>query len=147
MFRATIIGNLTADAKSGVSDNGNHWLFATVAFTARIKLADGSFGDSPITTYVDIKAFNGLAKNGGPQLKKGMRVTVTGSVQEEDKTFKGETVRRLVITADDIAGSMLFAPKGSTPRQDDTDIEAEMNKAAAAVGTSTRFEDDDADEA
>lgn len=145
MFRATIAGNLTRDAIFGESENGNHWLFATVAVTAKVRPADGSekLVDG-ITSYIEVKAFKGLAKNAGPRMLKGMRVNITGDMSEEEKTYNGETKRVLVMIAKDIAGSFLFPPKDpNAPRNSDTDIAAKMNAEAAAVPATSRFEDDE----
>jgi single-stranded DNA-binding protein len=147
MFRATIAGNLTRDAKFGGTSKDDAWLFATVAVTSKVKSTDGSdkLVDG-LTTFIEVKAFNGLARNAGPRLLKGMRVNVTGEMREEEKTYNGTTKRVLVILAKDISASLLFPVKDGSASHADRDIEAEMTAEAAALPATSRFLDDDDEE-
>ena len=92
MNQVTLMGRLTKDPVAPANDTA----------PAKFRLAIGRRG-SEATDYVDVAAFNGLAKVVVEHLAKGRRVLVTGSLRYSEWTdAKGAKHSRHEVAAQDL---------------------------------------------
>ena len=104
----SIAGNLVADPELRYTKNGAAITSFRVAVNRRWN-TDGEGEEE--TSFFDVTAWAQIAENAAESLSKGMRVVVTGRLEEqrwEDKETK-EPRRKIVIIADEVAPSMRWA--------------------------------------
>ncbi len=104
----TVVGNLVADPELRYTKSGAAIANFRVAVNRRWN-KDGEWEEE--TSFFDVTAWSQMAENACESLGKGMRVTITGRLEEqrwEDKE-SGESRRKIVIIADDVAPSLRWA--------------------------------------
>ena len=104
----SIVGNLVADPELRFTKGGAAIASLRVAVNRRWN-KDGEWEEE--TSFFDVTAWAQIAENCAESLTKGMRVVVTGRLEEqkwEDKETK-EPRRKIVIIADEVAPSMRWA--------------------------------------
>lgn len=104
----SIAGNLVADPELRYTKNGAAITSFRVAVNRRWN-KDGEWEEE--TSFFDVTAWAQIAENAAESLTKGMRVVVTGRLEEqrwEDKDTQ-EPRRKVVIIADEVAPSMRWA--------------------------------------
>lgn len=100
----TIIGNLVGDPELRSTNNaGKSVLNIVLAYTPR--KPDGTDGN---TSYYEITCWDYLAENVAASVKKGDRLMVIGRVSQVKYEHNGENRSKLVITADEVGGTMRF---------------------------------------
>jgi single-strand DNA-binding protein len=108
----TVVGNLTGDPELRFTQAGTAMLTGSIADNRRYQV-NGEWQEE--TSYVNFVAWRELAENGAASLTKGMRVVVTGRLQQrtwEDKDGNKRTSYDLVV--DEIAPSLRFATASVT---------------------------------
>ncbi len=104
----SIAGNLVADPELRYTNNGAAIAGLRMAVNRRWN-KDGEWEEE--TSYFDVTAWAQLAENCAESLTKGMRVNVSGRLEEqrwEDKE-SGEPRRKVVVIADEISPSLRWA--------------------------------------
>lgn len=100
----TVIGNLTADPDLRTTNSGKSVINFSLAYTPR--KPDGTDG---LTSFYEITAWEYLAENIAASVKKGDRLLVVGRLtQQKWEDQDGKNRSKLVITADEVAGTMRF---------------------------------------
>jgi single-strand DNA-binding protein len=100
----TVIGNLTAEPELRQTNNGKSVINFSLAYTPR--RPDGSDGQ---TSFYEITAWEYLADNIAASVKKGDRLLVVGRLsQQKWEDADGKNRSKLVITADEVCGTMRF---------------------------------------
>ncbi len=133
----TIIGNLTRDPEVRYTSNSTPVASFSVAVNDGYTDKDGNKVER--TSFVDVSAWAGLAENVGESLSKGVRVIVTGKIEQqtwEDKdsgakrsklqvkaTSVGPDLRwaRATVTKNEKNGSGAPVAAGGVPVYDDED--------------------------
>jgi single-strand DNA-binding protein len=103
----TVIGNLTGEPELRYTQGGTAMLTGSIADNRRYQV-NGEWQEE--TSYVNFVAWRDLAENAAATLSKGMRVVVTGRLQQrsyEDKDGNKRSAFDIVV--DDIAPSLRFA--------------------------------------
>jgi single-strand DNA-binding protein len=106
----TIVGNLTADPELRYGASGTAWATFTVAHTPRVydKASAGYRDGDPL--FLRCKAFRDLAENAAQSLSRGVRVVVTGKLQQSTwETQTGEKRSSIDLLVDEIGPSLRFA--------------------------------------
>jgi single-strand DNA-binding protein len=104
----SIAGNLVADPELRYTKGGAAIASLRVAVNRRWN-KDGEWEEE--TSFFDVTAWAQIAENCAESLTKGMRVVVTGRLEEqrwEDKETK-EPRRKIVIIADEVTPSLRWA--------------------------------------
>lgn len=100
----TVIGNLTSDPELRQTNNGKSVMNFSLAYTPR--RPDGTDG---LTSYYEVTAWEYLAENIAASVKKGDRLIVVGRLsQQKWEDSDGQKRQKLVITADEVGGTMRF---------------------------------------
>ena len=106
MNRIVIIGNLTRDPDSKVTQSGVNLTTFTVAVNRRKAQQDGQ----PEADFFRVTAWRQLGENCAKYLSKGRKVCVIGPVSVSTyKAQDGSTRASLEVTADDVE---FLSPKG-----------------------------------
>lgn len=108
----TIIGNLTNEPELRFTHSGTAMLTGSIADNRRYQV-NGEWQEE--TSYVNFVAWRDLAENAAASLSKGMRVVVSGRLQQrsyEDKDGNKRSAFDIVV--DDIAPSLRFATASVT---------------------------------
>jgi len=103
----TVVGNLTGDPELRFTQAGTAMLTGSIADNRRYQV-NGEWQEE--TSYLNFVAWRELAENGAASLTKGMRVVVTGRLQQrtwEDKDGNKRVSYDLVV--DEIGPSLRFA--------------------------------------
>ncbi|MEO1065353.1 MAG: single-stranded DNA-binding protein [Actinomycetota bacterium] len=101
----TVVGNLTRDPELRFTNSGMAVGRLTVAFSKR-----GRDGQGEKTSFFDVVMFREMAENAAESLTKGMRVVVTGEIQQNSwENDQGEKRSKIEILADDIGPSLRWA--------------------------------------
>lgn len=95
-----ISGNLAADAKLNRTNNGTAVLNFTVAVNDRRKDAQGNWVDFP--NFVDCVTFNRRAEALASILTKGLRVAVSGKLQQQRWEKDGQKHSKIEVVANDV---------------------------------------------
>ena len=104
----SIAGNLVSDPELRYTKGGTAVADCRMAVNRRWQ-KDGEWEEE--TSFFDVTAWAQIAENAAESLAKGMRIVVTGRLEEqrwEDKETQ-EPRRKVVIVADEIAPSMRWA--------------------------------------
>lgn len=135
MNKHTIIGNLTRDPETGVTDGGINWCRFTVAVNRRTRRDGQQEAD-----YMQVTAWRGLAESCSRFLRKGKKVCVIGEARSTAWIGKDGNARgQIEITAQDVE----FLSPGDG-RKDPTDADAPGGALPVDEATGmARVEDDD----
>ncbi len=107
-MNVTIVGNLCADPELRHTPSGVAVADLRVAENRNHKDASGEWQQT--TSYHSIVTWRKLAEHAASSLHKGDRVVAVGRMrQDEWTTDTGETRRRYLIDADELAASIRFA--------------------------------------
>jgi single-strand DNA-binding protein len=118
----TIAGNLTRDPEIKFLKSGTAVTELSVAINRKDKEGEDH------TSFVDVKAWQSLAENASESLTKGMRVVVSGRLEQETWEDKeGNKRSKLVVVADEISPSLRWATATAT--------KAETHRQPAAVAS------------
>lgn len=99
MNKTHIVGNLTRDPETRVTQRGDKVCSFTVAVNRRRKTQDGK----DIADYFRVSAWNALGENCQKYLAKGRKVAVTGPVSASAyKDSTGEARASLELMAEDV---------------------------------------------
>ncbi len=99
----TLTGNITQDPQLAIATNGTPYLRFSIAWN-QLK------GNEQVANYFDVTAFNTMALNASESLSKGMRVTVTGRLEQSSYEAADGTKRSSVkILADTIGADLRWA--------------------------------------
>ena len=112
----SIAGNLVADPELRYTKGGSAISSLRVAVNRRWN-KNGEWEEE--TSFFDVTAWAQIAENCAESLTKGMRVVVTGRLEEqrwEDKETK-EPRRKIVIIADEVTPSLRWATAEVTKQQ------------------------------
>lgn len=108
----TVIGNLTGEPELRYTQSGTAMLTGSIADNRRYQV-NGEWQEE--TSYVNFVAWRDLAENAAATLNKGMRVVVTGRLQQRSYEDKDGNKRNAYdIVVDDIAPSLRFATAAVT---------------------------------
>ena len=113
----TIVGNATRDAELRYTNSGMSIGSFSVAVSERQKGADGNWEDGE-PSYYDVTCFRLLGESVAETISKGDRVIVTGKLRQSRWEKDGVKQSKIEVIADDVAKSVLWAAKDSTPKQD-----------------------------
>jgi single-strand DNA-binding protein len=106
----TITGNLTRDPELRFTNNGTAVANFSIASTKRTFNRDTEQWEDGGTLFLDCTVWGQQAENTVESVAKGDRVTVTGSLEQNDwEDDEGNKRSKVTLTADDIAVSTLFA--------------------------------------
>ena len=105
----TITGNLTREPEIRYTREGQATAQLGVAVNRRwLDRASQEWKES--TSYFDVICWRDLAENVALSLTKGMRVVVTGRLEQRTwETEEGEHRSKVEITADEVGASLRFA--------------------------------------
>jgi single-strand DNA-binding protein len=105
----TIVGNVTRDPELRYTNSGLSVARIGVAVNFRRQNRQSGGWDEE-TSFFDVSAFGSLAENAGASLTKGMRVVVTGRLQQRSyENQQGEKRSAVEIVADEIGPSLRWA--------------------------------------
>lgn len=108
----TVIGNLTGEPELRYTQGGTAMLTGSIADNRRYQV-NGEWTEE--TSYVNFVAWRELAENAAATLSKGMRVVVSGRLQQRSYEDKDGNKRNAYdIVVDDIAPSLRFATAAVT---------------------------------
>jgi len=103
----TVVGNLTGEPELRFTQGGAAMLTGSIADNRRYQV-NGEWQEE--TSYINFVAWRELAENAAASLSKGMRVIVTGRLQQRDWTDKdGNTRKSYDLVVDEIAPSLRWA--------------------------------------
>ena len=107
------IGNATKDAELRTTQTGISVCTFTIAVNPKVKRE----GEEDRTEFFKVTAWRKLAENCGKYVKKGMKVSVVGSIGHDEYTDnKGEKRFNLTVTANDV--EFLSRVEGSSQQED-----------------------------
>lgn len=103
----TVVGNLTGEPELRFTQGGAAMLTGSIADNRRYQV-NGEWQEE--TSYINFVAWRELAENAAASLSKGMRVIVTGRLQQRDWTDKdGNNRKSYDLVVDEIAPSLRWA--------------------------------------
>lgn len=114
----TITGNVTRDPELRYTQNGSTVASFSVAWNRRYTVQGQQREE---TSFFDVTAWGTLADNISSSLQKGMRVIVTGELQQRSwERQDGSRQSKVEIKAEDVAPSLRFASASveKNPRDD-----------------------------
>lgn len=106
--QTVICGNLTRDPELRFTASGLACCSFSVAYNRRVKNAAGEWGDGP-PSFFNVTCWREMAENVCESLRKGMKVTVVGRLEEQTWEKDGEKKSKLEVIADDVAVSLARA--------------------------------------
>ncbi|HZM57340.1 MAG TPA: single-stranded DNA-binding protein [Acidimicrobiales bacterium] len=105
----TIVGNLTRDPEIRYTRDGQATTSLSVAVNRRWQNRQTQEWEES-TSFFEIVCWRDLAENVALRLTKGVRVVVTGRLEQRSwETEDGETRTKVELVADDIGASLRFA--------------------------------------
>lgn len=137
----TIAGNLTRDPEVSTVGSGASLAKFSIAVERSWRKEDGEWEKA--TSFVDVVCWRNLADDAEKLLEKGMRVVVTGRLDQqswEDKD-SGKTRSRFELTADEIAVSLRALESVQRRRYDDAAGSGGARQAAKQQGARAPFDD------
>ena len=137
----TVIGNLTRDPEIRYTREGQASSTFGLAVTRRWQ-PRGSDTWEEATSFFDVVCWRDLAENVALSLAKGMRVVVSGRLEQHAwETDEGDRRSRVEIVADDVGPSLRFATpevlraeRREEASRDVAGIAEDSDKAACAAG-------------
>jgi single-strand DNA-binding protein len=130
----TIVGNLTRDPEIRYTREGQATATLGVAVNRRWQNRVTEEWEES-TSFFDVVTWRDLAENVALSLTKGMRVVVTGRIEQRSwETDDGEHRSKVEIVADEIGPSLRFATADvqRTQRRQATEEPSESSDAEAA---------------
>jgi single-strand DNA-binding protein len=114
----TVVGNATRDPELRFTPKGNSVCNLSVAVNEK-----GRDGQEDRVHFFDVVCWGDLAQNVGATVAKGMRVVVTGKLQQRTWEQDGSKRTKVEILADEVAPSLRWAtaqvvrqePSGAAP--------------------------------
>lgn len=111
----TVIGNLTDDPELRFTASGAAQVRFTVASTPRRFDREANQWKDGTTMFLRCSAWRSLAEHIADSLTKGTRVVVSGRMRQFDwQNDQGENRSMLVLEADDVGPSLVFATAAVT---------------------------------
>jgi single-strand DNA-binding protein len=105
----TVIGNLTRDPEIRYTRDGQATTTFGVAVNRRWQNRESNEWEES-TSFFDVVTWRDLAENVALSLTKGMRVVVTGRLEQRSwETEEGDRRFKVEIVADEVGASMRFA--------------------------------------
>jgi single-strand DNA-binding protein len=105
----TVIGNLTRDPEIRYTRDGQATTTLGVAVNRRWQNRESNEWEES-TSFFDVVTWRDLAENVALSLTKGMRVVVTGRLEQRSwETEEGDRRFKVEIVADEVGASMRFA--------------------------------------
>lgn len=105
----TVVGNITRDPELKFLNNGQAALRTAVAVNRRWQNRATQEWEERVS-YFDVQAYGALAENAANTLTKGMRVVVTGRLEQRSWETETKEKRSVIeINADEIAPSLRYA--------------------------------------
>ena len=143
----TVTGNLTREPEIRYTREGQAIAQLGVAVNRRWQDRRPRSGRSA-TSFFDVVCWRDLAENAAGHLAKGMRIMVTGRLEQRTwETDEGDRRSKVEIVAEEIGPSLRFAtatvarnertpsqPGPSAAADGTADVTADADKAAEAVG-------------
>lgn len=103
----SLTGNLTRDPELRYTTSGKAVANFSLAVNRRYQ-QNGEWHDA--TSFIDVAAWGNLGENLAHSVSKGLRVTVTGRLEQRMwETDAGDKRHKIEIVANDVAASMQFA--------------------------------------
>ena len=103
----TLVGNLTRDPELRFTTGGRGVASFGLAVNRRYQV-NGEWQDQ--TSYFNIVAWGQLGENASATLTKGMRVVVTGRLEQREYTTReGDKRQAIEINADEVGPSLRWA--------------------------------------
>ncbi len=137
----TVTGNLTRDPEIRYTREGHASTLLGLAVNRRWQDRETREWDEA-TSFFDVVCWRGLAENAALSLAKGMRVMVTGRLEQRAwETPEGERRTKVEIVADELGPSLRFATAevqraerhGADVVEDEPDLGSD-DRPVAAVG-------------
>lgn len=116
----TVVGNITRDPELKFLNSGQAAIRVSIAVNRRWLNRQTQEWDERVS-YFEVAGYGPMAENAANTLSKGMRVIVTGRLEQRSwETDNGEKRSIVEINADEIAPSLRFATAvvTKTPRGD-----------------------------
>jgi single-strand DNA-binding protein len=132
----TVVGNVTRDPEMRYTPSGISQLTLGVAVNRSWRNQQTNEWEER-TSFFDVVCWRELADNVGGSIKKGMRVLVTGRLEQRSwETDQGEKRSKVEIVADEVGPSLRFATAEvhRTERRAPSDGGAPMGQPPAAGG-------------
>ena len=105
----TVVGNITRDPELKFLNSGQAALRTAVAVNRRWQNRATQEWEERVS-YFDVQAYGALAENAANTLTKGMRVVVTGRLEQRSWETETKEKRSVIeINADEIAPSLRYA--------------------------------------
>jgi single-strand DNA-binding protein len=105
----TVVGNLTRDPELKFLNSGQAALRLAIAVSRKWTNRQTNEQQEQ-TSYFDVQAYGAMAENTANSLQKGMRVVVTGRMEQRSwDTPEGKKAYAFEIVADEIAPSLRWA--------------------------------------
>lgn len=131
MNTITVAGNLSRDPEIRYTREGQATTVFALAVNRRWLNRQTQEWDESVS-FFDVVAWRDLAENVALSLTKGMRVVVTGRLEQRTwETDEGERRSKLELVADDIGASMRFASV-EVHRTERTTADAETHEVEPA---------------
>jgi len=109
MIVGTVDGNVGSDPELRYTQGGKAVCNFSLGSSTKV-------GNERQTTWVDVTCWEECAEVVAEQVRKGMRVIVTGRLLVEEFSRKdGSKGQKLKMVADDVGASMRFKPRGAAP--------------------------------
>ena len=125
----TLVGNITRDPELRFTNTGQATTSFGLAVNRRWQNRQTQEWEEA-TSFFDVVCWRDLAENVALSLSKGMRVIVTGRLDQRSwETDEGEHRSKVEITADEIGPSLLFATtdvQRTARRQEVSEPESEV---------------------
>lgn len=126
-----ITGNATGAPEMRFTPSAARVASFSVAVNRRWKNAQGEWDEQ--VSFFDVVAWNDLAENVTDTVQKGMRVTVTGRLEQRTwQTDDGSNRSKVEIVATDVAPSLRWATAEVTRNERNNDGFSGQSKPAAA---------------
>ncbi len=131
----TIVGNLTRDPEIRYTREGQATTSLGVAANRRWQNRETNEWEEA-TSFFDVVTWRDLAENVALSLTKGMRVVVTGRLEQRSwETEDGDRRFKVEIVADEVGASMRFATVDVHRVERRSGIDAEPGSDSAGVGS------------
>jgi len=135
----TVTGNLTRDPEIRYTRDGQATTLLGVAVNRRWQDRETKEWEEAVS-FFDVVCWRDLAENAALSLAKGMRVVVTGRLEQRSwETEDGDRRSKVEIVADEIGPSLLFATaevqrnERRSARADGADGDDQVDSAGADV--------------
>ncbi|MGD0392228.1 MAG: single-stranded DNA-binding protein [Acidimicrobiales bacterium] len=131
----TIIGNLTRDPEIRYTRDGQATTSLAVAVNRRWQNRESNEWEES-TSFFDVVTWRDLAENVALSLTKGMRVVVTGRLEQRSwETEEGDRRFKVEIVADEVGASLRFATVDvhKVERHQEMDADPDLGNGSAGA--------------